>query len=392
MSYKMEARVRQCRGIKGKAKQVLLCMASHAHDEDRKSIEIAGEIMDVPAGWLWTGQSLLATETGYSKRTVQRGLDELIGRKIVTIERAGGTFDGVKVTNLYSLNIDEAELVTIRDKWEPKVTKQTKEEKAEAARNRITGWREKESERRASLADIPALEPGDSADVKLPKSTDAEPEASPAKPAANPTGQSTVKSSKQKSKSVPYAEAPAVYQRVCEEGGTMDDLAVALGYAVVSKLGFPRNAQLSVERWADLMNEQFPKLKFTAEPEVPLTAAVPGWEAEKEVAMKISPESDVLANRFWKDVMNSREGCVLPIWSALFFEYGTEEYQGLIDAVIDGDWKEFIQTLKVDPVEWVHRNAVAINTSTFWESDFFTSEYVTSTTNISGRYSSSDNV
>jgi hypothetical protein len=90
--------------------------------------------------------------------------------------------------------------------------------------------------------------------------------------------------------------------------------------------------------------------------------------------------------------MNSREGCVLPIWSALFFEYGTEEYQGLIDTVIDGDWKEFIQTLKVDPVEWVHRNAVAINTSTFWESDFFTSEYVTSTTNISGRYSSSDNV
>jgi predicted transcriptional regulator len=111
---------------------------------------------------------------------------------------------------------------------------------------------------------------------------------------------------------------------------------------------------------------------------VPETAAVAGWEAEKEVAMKTSPESDALAKRFWKDVMDSKEGCVLPIWSALFFEYGTDEYERLIDAVINGDWKAFIQTLKVDPVEWVHRHAVTIKEATFWDSDFFTPEYVTS--------------
>jgi hypothetical protein len=387
----METRVIKCKGLSVKAKLVLRSLARWAREEDEDGVDIDkdGRLWDVKVGWCWPGQARLMDETEYAKSTIQLALEELIGKGIVTIIRGGGQFkvggNDVRLSNIYCVDMDKAELIHSRDPWEHKKKVKgglgkSKEERALDARTRILERQRKEAVRQSSLDGIQVLDSVESADAKPANSTDVE--------ATNPTAKSAENSStkptKNLPKSVPYSEAPDVFCKVATAGGTIADLENALGYTIQTKI--PRDSKPTPEQWQELWTSLFPKAKLTVTTKtVPTTAATAGWEAETEVAMKTSPESDALAKRFWKDVMDSKAGCVLPIWSALFFEYGTEEYQGLIDAVIDGDWKEFIQTLKVDPVEWAHRHAGTIKEETFWDSDFFTPEYATSPANIRGR-------
>ena len=376
MSYDLEARVRQCRGIKGKAKVVLLVMASHAHDEDREGVEIAGKTMDIPAGWVWTGQALLAGETEYSKRSVQRGLGELIGREIIKIERQGGMWDGVRLTNIYSLDIDKAEMVSSRDKWKPKVTKMTKEERALAARTRIFERQQKELERRASLEGVAPLAPL-MPTAKTGEATDVSPgQKPPAQLATKPAEESSSKSAKA-AKSVPYSEAPNVFCEVATAGGTIADLENALGYTIQTKI--PRDFKPTSEQWQELWTSLFPKAKLVVTTKtVPSTAAEARGEAKEEPkGLKSSKDSDRLAKYFCEEVMDGRHSGSLKLWSALFFESNApQEDQRLIDAVISGDWKDFLQSLKTDPAEFMLQHPCEIMANGFYDSGFFTPEYV----------------
>ena len=393
MSYAMETRVIKCKGLSVKAKLVLRSLARWAREEDEDGVDIDkdGRLWDVKVGWCWPGQARLVDETEYAKSTIQLALEELIGKGIVTIIRGGGQFkvggSEVRLSNVYCVDMDKAELIRSRDPWEHKKkvkggSGKSKEERALDARTRIFERHQKESERRASLEGIAPLEP-----IKPTAKTDAASDVSPAqKPpaqsASKPAAKTEKSSTKSNVKSVTYEESVEIYTKVAAaDGSTIDDLAPLLGYAATSKLGLPRNVALTSEQWLAVCQEQFPKLVWTMGAPVDQKPATPAKPKDAQPAKKSTPprseDSDLLAKTFFEDVLDSKKSRTsqLPVWSMVFFEEKLSRQDGLhlIRCAGAWGWKEHIQKLKSDPVEFLLENKVAIYDD-YVDSDFFDPE------------------
>jgi hypothetical protein len=314
-------------------------------------------------------------------------LDELIGKGIVIIIRGGGQFNDVRTTNIYCIDMDKAELINTRDQWEPKkASKKSKEERALDARTRIFERHQKESERRASLEGIEILEPIKPT-VKTNGDSDVSAAANPPAQSATQPAAKTEESTKSMVKSVTYAESVEIYIKVAvADGSTIDDLAPLLGYAATSKLGLPRNVALTSEQWLAVCEEQFPKLVWTmgAPVDAPVDqkpATAPAKPTQPTQPKKSTPPrsvvSDLLAETFYEDVLDSKKSRAsqVPVWSMVFFNERLSQQDGLhlIRCAGEWGWKEHIQKLKSDPVEFMLTNKLAIYDD-YLNSDFFDPE------------------
>jgi len=187
---------------------------------------------------------------------------------------------------------------------------------------------------------------------------------------------------------VPLNEAPDAFRFVELCNGTIYELEKELGWAVKNPDRFDRAKTPTAAQWEQLRVSNFGTNAADNKQEIvapqstaPKVGAVVPMAAVKITPKKSSPPrsevSDLLAETFFEDVLDSRKAFAsrVPTWSMVFFEEKMSRQDGLhlIRCAGAWGWKEHIQKLRNDPVEFLLENKLAIYDD-YVNSDFFDPE------------------